>query len=152
VKLKVGAGDTITTSVNVVDGGNTVLFQIKNRTRKTTFTKRIPFSNPDLTSAEWIAEAPSLCNQFRCTPVQLADFSSVAFTKIAALGNGNGGTIANSGWTANAIKLVPTSRRGFFPGPDRFAALSSGTAGALPSDPSPDGSSFSVSWLANAAA
>src|SRR5215831_13363519 len=99
IKLKVNPGDTITTSVNVVDSSNSVLFQIKNRTRKTTFTKKVAIANPDLSSAEWIAEAPSACNQFRCTPIPLANFSSVAFTKVAALGNGNGGTIANSAWT-----------------------------------------------------
>src|SRR4051812_6898620 len=152
IKLKVNPGDTITTSVNVVAAGDTILFQVKNRTRKTTFTKRLPFSNPDLTSAEWIAEAPSLCNQFRCTPVPLSNFSTVQFSKIAALGNGNGGTIANSAWTSSAIKLVPTSRRGFFPGPDGFAATSGSKAGAAPGDPSPDGGSFAVSWLANATA
>src|SRR5262249_4989078 len=152
IKLKVNPGDTITTSVNVVDGGTSVLFQIKNRTRKTTFTKKVPFSNPDLTSAEWIAEAPSLCNQTRCTPVPLANFSSVSFTKVAALGNGNGGAIANSSWTAHALKPRPARPARPFPRPDGFAAGSGSTAGATPGDPSPDGGSFTVSWLADASA
>ena len=60
--LKVAPGDLITTSVNIT-GADTVLVQVKNRTRKTSFTKSLTFQNPDLSSAEWIAEAPSACNR-----------------------------------------------------------------------------------------
>ena len=56
---------------------DTVLVQVKNRTRKTSFTKKLTFANPDLTSAEWIAEAPSACNSFRCRTLPLSDFGSV---------------------------------------------------------------------------
>ena len=52
--LKIFPGDLITTSVNIV-GTDTVLVQVKDRTRKTSFTKKLTFANPDLTSAEWIA-------------------------------------------------------------------------------------------------
>ena len=88
-KLKVDPGDLMTTSVNVL-AGDTVELQIKDRTRHTTFTTKLPFSTPDLSSAEWIAEAPSGCDQYRCQPIPLSDFGSVGFTRIAALGNGVG--------------------------------------------------------------
>lgn len=146
--LKVFPGDLITTSVNVL-GSTTVEFQVKNRTRGTVFTKKLPFSSPDLTSAEWIAEAPSDCSGYRCRPIPLSNFDSISFTKIAALGNGVGGTLtANPGWTTTAIQLVPDGSRSFFPGPDRFAGFASSTAGARPGDASSDGRGFRVQWSA----
>ena len=148
--LKILPGDVITTSVNVV-GGTTIVLQVKNRTRGTVFTTKQPFSSPDLTSAEWIAEAPSDCSSYRCRPIPLSNFGSISFTKIAALGNGIGGTLtANPGWTTTPIQLVPDGSRSFFPGPDRFAGFASSTAGALPGDATTDGRGFSVQWSADA--
>jgi hypothetical protein len=148
-KLRIGPGDLITTSVNVV-GGTTIELQVKNRTRGTVFTTRQPFSTPDLTSAEWIAEAPSNCSSYRCRPIPLSNFGSITFTKIAALGNDIGGTLtANPGWTTTAIELIPDGARGFFPGPDRFGGFASSTAGALPGDATTDGRGFSVQWSAD---
>ena len=150
--LKVSPGDLITTSVNI-DADNTVLVQVKNRTRKTSFTKKLMFANPDLTSAAWIAEAPSACNSFRCTTLPLSDFGSIDFTKIAAIGNGAGGTLtANPGWTTTAITLVADGSRGFFPGPQRFAGVSASTAGASPAAAATDGRSFTVQWASDQSA
>jgi Peptidase A4 family len=147
--LKVMPGDRITTSVNIV-AADTVLVQLKNRTRKTSFTKKLTFSNPDLSSAEWIAEAPSLCTSFRCRTVPLSDFGSVQFTRIAAIGSGIGGTLtANPGWTTTAVTLVADARRGFFPGPQTFAGANTSTAGASPAAATTDGRSFTVQWAAD---
>jgi Peptidase A4 family len=150
IKLKVEPGDLVTTSVNVLPAG-TIELQIKNRSRHTTFTTKLPFSNPDLSSAEWIAEAPSGCDQYRCQPIPLSDFGSVAFTKIAALGNGVGGTLTtNPGWTTTGVTLDPSGGRGFYPGPETFASDASSLAGATPSAVSTDGRSFTIQWSANA--
>jgi hypothetical protein len=149
LKLKINPGDTITTSVNVING-TTVEVQVKNRTTRTSFTKKLTFATPDLTSAEWIAEAPAQCDQFRCTSVPLANFSSVSFSRIAALGNGLGGTITNPAWTSSSIQLVPSSSRGFFPGPNRFATDAGSAAGATPGQVSTDGTGFTVTWQSNA--
>jgi Peptidase A4 family len=149
-KLKVAPGDLITTSVNVV-GGNSVVVQVKNRSHGTNFTTTLPFANPDLTSAEWVAEAPAACSRYRCSQISLSNFGSVQFTRLAALGNTLGGTLtANPGWTTTAVSLVPDVSRGYFPGPDRFARAAVSAAGASPTAPSSDGRGFSVSWTANA--
>ena len=118
IKLAVHPGDTITTSVNVL-GGTTIELQVKNRTRHTSFTTNLPYATPDLSSAEWIAEAPSACNDYRCSQIPLSNFGTVSFSKIAAIGNSVGGTLtANPGWTSTAISLVPDgSGRGYFPAP-----------------------------------
>jgi hypothetical protein len=144
VPLKVKPGDLITTSVNV--RGRRVLFQIKNRTRKTSFTRPLKVASPDLSSAEWIAEAPAECNSAdRCRVVPLANFGSVTFTRAAAIANSHPGTINDPTWANEAISLVPQGS-GF------FATRRSSPAGAAPGALSADGRSFGVSWLANAAA
>jgi len=144
VPLKVKPGDQITTSVNV--NGTTTLVQIKNRTRKTSFTKALTVDAPDLTSAEWIAEAPSACsNVSRCTVLPLANFGTVNFTRAAAIASAHPGTIADPTWANVAISLVPQSSSRFFAARD-----SSSTAGASPGVLSADGRSFPVSWIANA--
>jgi hypothetical protein len=148
LKLAVEPGDVITTSVNAL-AGNTIEFQVKNRTRGTSFTSTLSFANPDLTSAEWIAEAPSDCNSFRCRQIPLSDFGFIAFTRIAALGNSVGGTLSsNPGWTTTGITLNPGQTRGFFPGPDTFVGSSGSSAHAAPSAVSADGRSFTVQWSA----
>jgi hypothetical protein len=145
--LPVSPGDVITTSVNIVDGGSSVLLQVKNRTRGKTFTTTRPFASADSSSAEWVAEAPSECDQYRCRQLSLSNFGSVQFTKLAALGNSVGGTLTSSpGWTATSVSLVPTQSRGFFPGPDRLSVEASSQAGATPSAPTADGRGFTVSW------
>jgi len=143
VPLKVKPGDVISTSVNI--NGNTVLVQIKNRTRKTSFTKSLFMDAPDLTSAEWVAEAPSSCNDSvsRCTVLPLANFGSVTFTKAAAIASTHPGTINDPTWSRVAIKLVPEG--------NQFGRFATSTAGAEPGALSADGRSFPVTWLSNVA-
>jgi hypothetical protein len=107
----------------------------------------------DQTSAEWIAEAPSDCAGQDCKPVPLANFGSVAFSRIAATGNGIGGTLTSPTWTAVPIQLVPDAHHGgYYPGPERgFAASQSSTAGtSAPLGLTSDGREFTLSWLSNA--
>lgn len=145
VPLTVKPGDEITTSVNV--NGTTALVQIKNRTRKTSFTKALTVSAPDLSSAEWIAEAPSACNAYgRCQVLPLANFGSVTFTRAATIATTHPGTISDSSWGSTAITLVPEN------GSPLLVGQGSSTAGATPGALSADGRSFGVSWVANVAA
>jgi Peptidase A4 family len=145
LKLKIFPGDVITSTVLIK--GTEVTVQVKNRTRHTFFTKRLQMASPDLTSAEWIAEAPSECTVAGfCRTVPLTNFGSVTFTKIAALGNNQGGRLTGPGWEATPIQLVPRARRVF----GDVNASAASTAGASPSNVSSDGSSFTVNWVANA--
>ncbi len=57
--------------------GTQVTVTLKNLTRKTSFTKRLAMSAPDVSSAEWIAEAPSACfSSGACRTLPLADFGN----------------------------------------------------------------------------
>jgi hypothetical protein len=133
LKLKIFPGDTLTSTVLIK--GTDVLVQVKNRTRHTVFTKHLPMASPDLTSAEWIAEAPSECNAFApCRTVALTNFGSVTFSKIAATGNGSGGTLNGTGWVSTPIQLVPHAHRVF----GDVSTAASSTAGATPTSPSSD--------------
>ncbi len=148
LRLKIFPGDVITSSVVV--NGTDVLVQVKDRTRRATFTKHLTMASPDLTSAEWIAEAPALCgSNGACRDLALTNFGSVTFTRTFAKGNNIGGTISSPTWTSTAIQLVPRSHR-FFGGNDPYAGA--GAAGAAPTGLAPDGSGFTVNWQASPSA
>lgn len=136
--LPVRPGDLVTASVSVVGTG--LVLQLRNRTRNALVTERVTPAGPlDLSSAEWIAEAPSLCAA-SCRPLPLADFGAVTFSRIAAVGNRVAGTLTAPTWSAVPLRLVPR------PG----SATPAGTA--PPSLAAPDGRSFTVAWLADATA
>src|SRR5439155_1186751 len=114
VKLKIFPGNSLRATVTV--SGTTVTLRLDNLTRKTFFQKRVTVAQPDLTSAEWVAEAPSSCtSRGRCTVLPLANFGNVAFTQATATGNGHVGTISDTAWTPTAIWLVPGEDRFFGP-------------------------------------
>jgi Peptidase A4 family len=143
LKLKIGPGDTIVSVVKA--NGSDILLQVTDRTRRTRFTRDLSMSSPDLTSAEWIAEAPTLCNDSGfCKQLPLTRFHSFAFTRTYATGNSAGGTITSPGWTSTALQLVPRSRRFFGDRNDSTAAA--GDAGAFPSALETDGTGFTVTW------
>jgi len=154
--LKINPGDTITASVVV--NGTEVLFWLKNRTRNAVFSKRVTVASPDLTSAEWIAEAPSECSSNGyCRQIPLANFGSVTFSKVAALaaisGLGDqGGTISSTLWQSTPVQLVPRPSQRFFGDAVERPDATTGSAGATPLNLATDGASFSVNWVANASA
>jgi len=145
--LKINPGDTITTSVNV--SGSTVLLQLKDHTRHVTFTKSLTASLLDLTSAEWIAEAPAECSSnTACKQLALTDFGSVSFARTYAVGNDADGTITGPGWSATAIQLVPHAQR--FYGASNQSTSGTPGAGAMPYGLTANGTGFTITWQANA--
>ena len=140
IKLPIKAGDSIAASVAV--SGRNVTVRITNVTqKKKTFAKTLTMSSvaPDVSSAEWVAEAPSSCSSFRCRVLPLADFDNVTFVVAKATANGHTGTIADPLWNASAISLASEVGQG------RFGMVAS-PASALPSPLSSDGSQFAVTY------
>ena len=135
IPLKIRPGDRVNAAVLVK--GQTVTMSLKNITRKTRFSKTQTVTQPlDLSSAEWIVEAPSLCgSNGRCRTVPLTQFLPVTFTGAAAIGNGHPGVISDPAWTVTPIELIAGGHggRGFFFGGD---ALGPGV-GALPATSPP---------------
>ena len=144
VSLRVRPGDRV---VGVVEAtGNGVLVQFIDRTRGRRFTRRLAMASPDLSSAEWIVEAPSQCDVASCgNQLPLTNFGSIAFTRTFVTGNGDGGTISGPGWTSAALRLVPRTTR-FYAQPNGGSPAAG--AGATPSPLTPDGSGFTVAWQA----
>ena len=65
--------------------GTRVTLVLRNRTRHVTFRKTTTMSAPDTSSAEWIVEAPSDCDEAgNCRQLALSDFGTVAFRRAGA--------------------------------------------------------------------
>jgi hypothetical protein len=139
IKLKIRSGDTISATVTVT--GHTVSLRFRDVTRHTLFTKKLRMSAPDVSAAEWIAEAPSACDQSgRCRALPLTNFGAVSFSKATATAGGHSGTISDPAWAATAIELHA----------DRMSTIAFGDSSplgnAVPGDLLGDGSAFGVTW------
>jgi Peptidase A4 family len=143
--LSVKPGDHIYT--RVVANGNQVTISLSNQTTGQSTTKTLSMSDPDTSSAEWIAEAPSQCQQgvSNCQELPLADFGTVHFNNAYATDtDGHTGSVSDSQWSPVAVTLSGgDASQGF--GDSEFVSAS-GSAGATPSNLSSSGASFSVSY------
>jgi hypothetical protein len=142
VRLTIAPGDAIKGSVAVAD--HVVTMTLRDLTSGASVTKQLPFAQPDTTSAEWIAEAPSTCNGGGdCRPLPLSDFGSVTFTGATArLHDRERGAIGSPLWTAVPIDLNESSG-------SSFAGHLLGTSDAVTAVPSAlaaTGDSFGVTW------
>ena len=141
--IRIRPGDVITATVIARSDG--VVLRLDDRTRHTHAGTRLSASGADLTSAEWIAEAPSLCTNTVCRPLPLANFGTVTFSRITAATSSGAGTLIAPGWSAVPLQLVPR------PGAEATSTPGLNAAGTTaPELRSNDGSSFAVSWLAPA--
>jgi hypothetical protein len=146
--IKVAAGDSLSASVGVV--GTKVTVKLTNLTTRTTFSRVLAMAAPDTSSAEWIAEAPSLCasvDSSNCRQAALTNFGKVSFSHSSATSSsGHAGTISDRSWSATALALDGASGFGF----GRYASMS-GASQALPGALGSGGSSFAVTWSSVAA-
>jgi hypothetical protein len=143
VDVPVMPGDSMVASVTV--SGRKVTMRISNYTRKKTFAKKLSMASaPDVSTAEWIVEAPSSCTAAgACVTLPLANFDSVEFVSGKASAAGHTGAIADPAWIANAIALDPVVG----PSPvDVAEPRATAIPGALSTDR--NGSSFEVAWNA----
>jgi hypothetical protein len=142
LKLKISPGDSVSASVTV--RGSDVTMKLTDHTTGAVADKVLHFANPDLSSAEWIAEAPSDCSGSSCRALPLTDFGSVDFGAASVeTGNGRTGAISNPDWSAQAIELEDETGREF--GGSRVFTLPS-IVTAVPTMLDVTGSAFSVSW------
>jgi peptidase A4-like protein len=120
-------GDSI--SAEVSRSGSTYTLIIKNVTTGHSFTTTKSHSGLANSSAEWVAEAPSLC-RVSCQIQSLADFGTVHFAGSYTTGNGHTGAISDSAWKHDSITMVTNG----------------GTVKAQPSGLASNGTAFSVTW------
>lgn len=127
VALPVQPGDAVKAVVDVTDG--IASFTLTNLTSGAVFATKASVRFPATDSAEWIAEAPSVCRGGGdCKTLPLARFGAVLFTSATATAGTHTGAILDGGWSSEPIRL----------------AGKSGPVSAAPSVLSEDGSSFSI--------
>jgi Peptidase A4 family len=157
LNIAIHPGDHISATVTV--NGTNVTVSLSDQTTGQSVNKTLQMSNPDTSSAEWIAEAPSAQTQAGADQIlPLANFGTVTFTNASATSGGHTGSISDPNWSVQEIQLTPSGTPGLL-GRGAFIPTGSGlgglpaqsSAGASPSSLSNNGSSFSVSYSANGA-
>jgi hypothetical protein len=104
LRLKVSAGDRITASVTVLGHDATLRLRDLTTGKRYSTTRRL--NSVDVSTADWIVEAPSGCAaDGGCQTLALSDFSSVAFSNATATAAGHNGTIADPAWTTTELLL-----------------------------------------------
>jgi len=124
----VSPGDVISASVTA-DGSSYVLAMSDSGRWSYSTTQTSATTTPLNASAEWIAEAPTLCTKGKCKVVSLADFGSVPFSGATA----NGVAIDGAGLNENQITMTRT--------------LTSKKDKASTSALGASGESFTVTWV-----
>jgi Peptidase A4 family len=141
ISLRVRPGDAIRVTVTV--NGHQVYMLLDDLTSKRSFHKTLRAGTVDVTSAEWIAEAPSECIGYdQCTTLPLADFGAASFNLARARSTtGRVGSISDPAWRWTKLRLLP--------GGQRFVVAQGSGMPAGESTPSPlagDGTRFTVSY------
>jgi Peptidase A4 family len=143
ISLQVRPGDRINASVRA--SGGTVVVSIQNATTHHTFRRKFHPSGLDVSSAEWILEAPSACvfGSTACQTLPLTDFGQAVFSDARAQAtSGRVGTISNSTWRRTRINL--TAQGQMFSG--NQPGVTTQGASATPSSLNPFGGSFTVTY------
>jgi Peptidase A4 family len=111
IKLTVRAGDVINASVTAY--GHRVVVSLNDITRHRAFKKTLHPATVDVSSAEWIVEAPSNCIDLNiCQTLPLANFGTSTFTSAGAkLVRGHAGSISDPAWGCTRINLTPGGRQ-----------------------------------------
>jgi hypothetical protein len=146
VHLTVQPGARLTASVTVSGSHATLRLRNLSSGKRFSITRRVP--RIDVSSAEWIVEAPSICvGSSPCKAVPLTDFSEVAFSAANAAIAGHTGPISDPAWTATALEL----RQGSTHRPPRSTAALGGAPSsslivASPTSTTGVDGAFAVRW------
>jgi hypothetical protein len=127
--------------------GQEVTIRVNDLTSGSSRVINRSMSDPDRSSAEWIAEAPSTCSSSGiCLAFPLTDFASVSFSDASATTiYGHTGSIGDPDYSPTELELRSDRHR--LRGARAQAAVS--LAGAEPSLLSAAGDRFSVTWREN---
>lgn len=117
VHLNVRPGDELVTVVRV--NGRRVTFAIRDRTTGRAFQRTLRAGAVDVSSVEWIVEAPSVCaGEDSCHTLALANFGQTTFAHATATADHHIGPVSDPAWRPGALELQ-----------QREAIGSSGSAG-----------------------
>ena len=136
LRLAVRAGDRVVASVTVI--GRHATLRLRNLTTGRSYSTTRRLSAVDVSTADWIVEAPSGCAAAGgCQTLDLANFGSVSFANATATSTGRTRTVADGGGTELLLRQGRVVS-----GAAAFRGL-----GVVSATPSPyDGGSFSVAY------
>lgn len=147
VRMRVRPGDQMKASVTVI--GHDATLRINDVTTGAAFSKTVRLTSRDVTSADWIVEAPSVCSsEGSCHTLALADFGTASFTGATATANGRTGPVQSGLWPTTELLLQQ---------PDAVAAagahglLERALVSATPSQAFTEPGGFTVTWSEQAA-
>jgi hypothetical protein len=143
IRMSVRPGDQLSASVTV--SGSRVSLVLSDSSTHRSFRKTLHATKIDVSSAEWIVEAPSACISVSiCQTLQLANFGSATFSLAAARSvAGHSGSISDSQWDSTQIRLTPTGQH--------YVVLNGAPSVATPSALANGGRSFKVTFASVAA-
>lgn len=139
IRMAVAPGDQLTAAVTVT--GHRVRLLLSDLTRHRTFSRTVHVRQLDVSSADWIVEAPSECSRSSsCQQLALADFGTTAMTQASTrTSSGHRAGISDPLWRTTAITLSSAA--------GRFVGSGSGAgAEATPSNLVFGGSAFAVTY------
>ena len=145
LRIVIHPGDEVTASATVRAHDATLAIRDLTTGAHFQVTRRV--AAVDVSSAEWIVEAPSLCTASDdCSTLALTDFGSVAFSAATATAAGHTGPVADPAWSSDLIELhqegaaVPLARS------RRRGPLEHQLLTAVPSPLTQASGAFTVSW------
>jgi Peptidase A4 family len=145
VQLAVHPGDRLTASATVRAHDATLRLRDLTTGARFTTTRRTP--HIDVSSADWIVEAPSVCTvPGPCRAFALTDFGSVAFSSASATGGGHTGPIEDPDWAATALELRQGPHQAGHRGTVAVGDPADGLIVAAPSAASGPEGAFGVRW------
>jgi hypothetical protein len=128
-KYPVSAGDSLTASVT--RNGTSYTLAISDTTRGWKFSQAATGSDAN-SSAEWVAEAPELCNIFYCQLASLTNFGTVKMSGAQAAVGGSNSPISAFADSAGPHEMTMVTN--------------SGVTKAQPTSLTSDGEGFSDKW------
>jgi hypothetical protein len=140
IHMTVRPGNLMRATVRVV--GDSARLMIADLSTHASFNRVFHVSPVDISSAEWIVEAPSACTtDNNCQTLPLADFRQVRWSGAAAKTVAGGtGTITSSRWSTTSISLAADGRTYY------SSDQSQPADEAAPTALRAGGSVFSVNW------
>jgi hypothetical protein len=149
MNLPIHPGDRMSGRVTV--HGTSVTVSLSDHTTDRSVTRTLRMSDPDTSSAEWIAEAPAAeRGDGSLRILSLADFGKITFSHVSATAGGHTGSLDDAAWSVERVALNPSVGSQFFGGDPAFASDrgSFESAGASAGRVSNGGRSFTVSYTA----
>src|ERR1019366_9132558 len=145
VRLAVHPGDRMTASVTVRGHDATLRLRDLSSGGRFTITRRM--AKVDVSTAEWIVEAPSIClGTGACRTGALTGCGAVEFSATSATAHGHTGPIADPEWSTTALELRQSSLTGGRRGTAAVGVPSSSLIEASPSSAAGPEGAFAVRW------